>query len=207
VAHAPTCTAQSAAALASHSTLISSAGSCAYNSIIATFYFEDTMLNKLMIALVTLLATTLVHAHGTHAGNIHVEQAQARASVGNQSNGAAFLTIENQGKVDDVLQSVAAPIAGKVEIHTMTMEGDVMKMRTVERIELKAGETIEMKSGQGYHIMLIGLKKPLKAGDSFPMQLSFRKAGKVRLTVTVVEAGAASKSGQDEQMHEHHHHQ
>ena len=165
------------------------------------------MLNRLMFAIVTLFATSLVQAHGTHAGNIHVEQALARASVGNQANGAAFLTIENQGKADDVLQSVAAPIAGKVEIHTMAMEGDVMKMRTVERIELKAGEKIEMKPGQGYHIMLLGLKKPLKAGDSFPMQLSFRKSGKVQLTVTVTEAGAAPKSGQDEEMHEHHHHQ
>ena len=83
----------------------------------------------------------------------------------------------------------------------------LMKMRTVELIELKAGEKIEMKPGQGYHIMLLGLKKPLKAGDSFPMQLSFRKSGKVQLTVTVTEAGAAPKSGQDEEMHEHHHHQ
>ncbi|MEO0314883.1 MAG: hypothetical protein RI928_1339 [Pseudomonadota bacterium] len=165
------------------------------------------MLNRLMITVVTLFATSLVQAHGTHAGNIHVEQAQARASVGNQANGAAFLTIENQGKADDVLQSVAAPIAGKVEIHTMIMEGDVMKMRAVERLEIKAGEKIEMKPGQGYHIMLLGLKKPLKAGDSFPMQLSFRKSGKVQLTVTVTEAGAAAKSGPDEEMHEHHHHQ
>ena len=77
----------------------------------------------------------------------------------------------------------------------------------VERIDLKAGEKIEMKPGQGYHIMLMGLKKPLKAGDSFPMQLSFRKAGKVQLTVTVMEAGTVSKSGQDEQMHQHHGHQ
>ena len=165
------------------------------------------MLNRLTILLATLLATSLVQAHGEHAGNIHVEQAQARASVGNQSNGAAYLTIENHGKADDVLQSVAAPIAGKVEIHTMTMEGDVMKMRAVERIDIKAGEKIEMKPGQGYHIMLIDLKKPLKAGDSFPMQLRFRKAGKVQLKVTVMEAGANLKSGQDEEMHEHHHHQ
>jgi copper(I)-binding protein len=165
------------------------------------------MLNRLTLLLATLLAASLVQAHGTHAGTIHIEQAQARASVGNQSNGAAFLTIENQGKTDDVLQSVAAPVAGKVEIHTMTMEGDVMKMRAVERLDIKAGEKIEMKPGQGYHIMLMGLKKPLKAGESFPMQLSFRKAGKVQLTVTVMEAGAATKSNQDEQMHQHHHHQ
>ena len=82
-----------------------------------------------------------------------------------------------------------------------------MKMRAVERIDLKAGEKIEMKPGHGYHIMLMGLKKPLKAGDSFPMQLRFRKAGKVQITVKIVEISAASKPDSGEDMHEHHHHQ
>ena len=165
------------------------------------------MLNRIMMVLAMLLAAGTLHAHGTHAGNIHVEQAQARATVGNQANGAAFITIENQGAAEDALVSAAAPVAGKVEIHSMTMDGDVMKMRAVERIDLKAGEKIEMKPGQGYHIMLMGLKKPLKAGNSFPMQLRFRKAGKVQITVKVMETGSASKSGGDADMHEHHHHQ
>jgi hypothetical protein len=89
----------------------------------------------------------------------------------------------------------------------MTMDGDVMKMRAVERIDLKPGEKIEMKPGHGYHIMLMGLKKPLKAGESFPMQLRFRKAGKVQITVKVMETSAAPKSGGADDMHEHHHHQ
>lgn len=165
------------------------------------------MLNRIMMVFATLLAAGTLHAHGTHAGNIHVEQAQARATVGNQANGAVFITIENQGTAEDALVSAAAPVAGKVEIHNMTMDGDVMKMRAVERIDLKAGEKIEMKPGHGYHIMLMGLKKPLKAGESFPMQLRFRKAGKVQVTVKVMEAGSASKSGGDADMPEHHHHQ
>lgn len=164
------------------------------------------MLNRIMMALVTLLATGVIHAHGTHAGNIHVEQAQARASVSNQPNGAAFIIMENKGKTDDVLMSVAAPVAGKVEIHNMTMEGDVMKMRAVERIDLKAGDKIEMKPGHGYHIMLMGLKKPLKAGDTFPMQLSFRRAGKVQITVKVEEISPAPKAEDGDDMHKHHHH-
>ena len=164
------------------------------------------MQKRIMVVLATLLTAGALHAHGTHAGNIHIEQATARASVGNQANGAAFVTIENQGAAEDALVSAAAPVAGKVEIHSMTMEGDVMKMRAVERIDLKAGEKIEMKSGHGYHIMLMGLKKPLKVGDTFPMQLRFRKAGKVQITVQVVEISAASKSDRGDDMHKHHHH-
>jgi copper(I)-binding protein len=165
------------------------------------------MLNRITMMLATLLAAGTLHAHGTHAGPIHVEQAQARASVANQANGAAFLTIENQGSAEDALVSAAAPVAGKVEIHSMTMEGDVMKMRAVERIDLKAGEKIEMKPGHGYHIMLMGLKKPLKAGDSFPMQLRFQKAGKVQITVKVMDISAAPKSDGSDDKHQHHHHQ
>lgn len=165
------------------------------------------MLNRIMMVCATLLAAGTLHAHGTHAGNIHVEQAQARATVGNQANGAAFITMENQGAAEDALVSAAAPVAEKVEIHNMTMDGDVMRMRAVERIDLKAGEKIEMKPGHGFHIMLMGLKKPLKAGESFPMQLRFRKAGKVQVTVKVMDTGSAPKSGGDDDMHEHHHHQ
>ena len=165
------------------------------------------MLNRFMMAFASLLAAGTLHAHGTHAGNIHVEEAQARATVGNQANGAAFITIENQGAAEDALLSAATSVAGKVEIHNMSMDGDVIKMRAVERIDLKVGEKIEMKPGHGYHIMLMGLKKPLKAGESFPMQLRFRKAGKVQVTVKVMETGSAPKSGGDDDMHEHHHHQ
>lgn len=165
------------------------------------------MQKHMMIALVTLLMAGTIHAHGTHAGTIHVEQAQARASVGNQINAAAFVTIENQSATEDALISAAASVAGKVEMHSMTMEGDVMKMRAVERIDLKAGEKIEMRPGHGYHIMLMSLKKPLKAGDTFPMQLRFRKAGKVQITVNVVEISSAPKSGSSDDMHQHHHHQ
>lgn len=159
------------------------------------------MLKRMIVASAILLT-----AGGTHAGDIHVEQARARASVANQPNGAAFLMIENKGKTDDALLSATAPVAGKVEIHSMTMEGDVMKMRAVERIDLKPGEKIEMKPGDGYHIMLMGLKKPLKAGDSFPMQLNFRKAGKVQIKVEIADISATPHSESGHDTHEHHHH-
>ena len=142
----------------------------------------------------------------SHAQSIVIDKAVARATVGKMANGAAFLQIANKG-ADDVLLSGSSPAASKVEIHTMRMDGNVMKMRALDQLELKAGQKLEMKPGSGVHIMLIGLKKPLAAGDKFPLTLNFRKAGKVDATVEVAEMGMPVKKGEGEMHdHEHHHH-
>ena len=142
----------------------------------------------------------------SHAQSIVIDKAVARATVGKMANGAAFLQIANKG-ADDVLLSGSSPAASKVEIHTMSMDGNVMKMRALDQLELKAGQKLEMKPGSGVHIMLIGLKKPLAAGDKFPLTLNFRKAGKVDATVEVAEMGMPVKKGEGEMHdHEHHHH-
>lgn len=140
----------------------------------------------------------------SHAQSIVIDKAVARATVGKMPNGAAFLQIENKG-ADDVLLSGSSPASSKVEIHTMSMEGNVMKMRALDQLELKAGQKIDMKPGSGVHIMLIGLKKPLAAGDKFPLTLNFRKAGKIDATVEVAEMGMPMKKG-DGDMHDHDHH-
>ncbi len=135
---------------------------------------------------------------GAQAGNHHaivVSQALARATIGSQANGAAFLTIENRGKTDDALISASSPAASIVEIHTMRMEGDVMKMRALEQLPVPAGRTVEMKPGQGAHLMLIDLGKPLVAGDKFPVTLEFRKAGKLPVTVEVTRTGRPNGNG------------
>jgi len=142
----------------------------------------------------------------SHAQSIVIDKAVARATVGKMANGAAFLQIANKG-ADDVLLSGSSPAASKVEIHTMSMDGNVMKMSALDQLELKAGQKLEMKPGSGVHIMLIGLKKPLAAGDKFPLTLNFRKAGKVDATVEVAEMGMPVKKGEGEMHdHEHHHH-
>jgi copper(I)-binding protein len=71
----------------------------------------------------------------------------------------------------------------------MAMEGNVMKMRQIDRLALPAGKTVQLSPG-GYHLMLLGLKAPLKAGDSFPLTLKFEKAGEVTVKVRVEAAGA-----------------
>lgn len=160
-----------------------------------------TLLRTIAIA---LLAITTTAVQAQDKGSIVIGKAVARASVGKQPNGAAFVQVENRGKTDDALLSASSPAAGKVEIHLMQMEGDVMKMRAVDQLALKAGQKVDMKPGDGHHLMLIGLKKPLVAGDKFPLTLQFRQAGKVAVTVEVAAMGMPS--GADKHDHHHHHH-
>lgn len=137
-----------------------------------------------------LLMNTSLHARDALARELFVEHAYARSTVPGQTNGAAYLTIENKGKHADKLIAAASPAAESVQIHTMSMAGNVMKMREVQTIELKPRAKITMNPGDGYHIMLIGLKQPLKRGEKFPLTLSFEKAGKVEVSVTVEDTAA-----------------
>lgn len=149
------------------------------------------------------LALVLLFAAGGVNAQAVVDAAYARATVGKQANGAAYLQLS--AKSDDVLLSASAPVASRVEIHTMSMEGDVMKMRSLEQLEVKGGETIAMQPGAGVHIMLMGLKQPLKSGESFPLTLNFRKAGKLKVDVRVKDIGMHGKGG-EAHPHDHHHH-
>ncbi len=162
-----------------------------------------TLLRTFATAL--LFASASLHAQEDKA--IAVGKAVARATVGKQPNGAAFLQIENRGKTDDALLSASSPAASRVEIHTMSMEGDVMRMRALDRLEIKAGQAVVMKPGGGAHLMLMGLKKPLAAGESIPMTLNFRNAGKVEVTAEVAAMGMPKPAAAaDAHAHGHHHH-
>ncbi len=139
----------------------------------------------------TALLISSAYAHEFTLGDIQIAHPYARATVAQQTSGGAYFGLENKGKQDDKLVKVSGTIAKSVEIHNMEMAGDVMKMREVDGIELKAGSKISMKPAGGYHIMLIGLTQPLKAGDKFPLTLQFEKAGKIEVVVHVEAASAA----------------
>jgi len=142
-----------------------------------------------LIRLITFIgAVTLasvVSAHEFKLADIQIGHPYARATVTQQTTGGAYFGLENKGKTDDKLIKVESNIAKSVEIHNMEMVGDVMKMREVDGIELKAGSKISMKPGGGYHIMLVGLNQQLKVGDKFPLTLYFAKAGKIEVVVYV----------------------
>jgi copper(I)-binding protein len=120
-------------------------------------------------------------------GPVEIKDAWARATPGKAENGAAYLTIVSP--VADRVTAVTTPVAQKTELHTMSMEGVVMRMRPLAGIDLPPGQPVTLKPG-GTHIMLLGLLKPLQAGQSFPLTLSFEKAGSREVTVAVEKASA-----------------
>ena len=124
-------------------------------------------------------------------GQLEISGAWARATPGKAENGAAYLTI--QSPTADRLVSASSPVAKKAELHTMSMQGMVMKMRPLAGLDIPAGEPVTLKPG-GDHIMLLGLNQPLREGQTFPLTLTFEKAGARPVTVTVEKPGATAPS-------------
>jgi copper(I)-binding protein len=133
--------------------------------------------------------STAPSAHDYSFGDLKIEHPWARATPGAITTGAAYLTVTATGETADRLIGGETPRAAKVELHTMMMDGDVMKMRQVSAIEINPGEPTVLRPG-GLHIMLIGLKAPLREKDSFPLTLTFEKAGKVEVQVAVESVSA-----------------
>ena len=144
-------------------------------------------LQNSLAAILLLAAIGCGEARDVKLGAIAIGHPYARATVAGQPTGGGYLTLENKGG-DDRLLSATVGVSGAVELHSMSMDGDVMRMRQVDAIALPAGQTVELKPG-GLHIMFVGLKAPLKAGDRFPMKLKFEKAGEVTVEVTVLPPG------------------
>jgi len=153
-------------------------------------------------ALLAGLALSLaVQAHDYKIGDITIEHPWARTTVPGQPAGGAYLNIENHGKHNDKLIGAISPVVKSVEIHTMSMDGNVMKMREVGSIDIKPGEKITMQPGNGYHIMLIGLSQQLKAGDKIPLTLTFEKSGKLDVTLFVEDNNGATMAPMDHMQH------
>ena len=142
------------------------------------------MLSKPLAFAACLLTAGAVMAQ---TGQVELKDAWARATPGKAENGAAYLTIVSPGA--DRLVSLSTPVAKKAQLHTMTTEGGVMKMRPLDGLDVPAGQPVMLKPG-GAHIMLMGLNQPLQAGQSFPLTLSFEKAGQREVTVAVEKLGA-----------------
>ena len=121
-------------------------------------------------------------------GQLEVSNAWARATPAKAENGVAYLTIRSP--TADRLLSVSSPVAKKTELHTMEMSGMVMKMRPLAGLDVPAGQPVTLKPS-GDHIMLMGLNGPLREGQSFPLTLTFEKAGTRDVTVAVEKPGAS----------------
>lgn len=121
----------------------------------------------------------------TKLGDLSITGPSVRAMVPGAKVAGGFLTIANDGKDADKLVAVTTDGVKRVEIHEMSMQNDVMKMRPLEGgLDIPAGEKVELKSG-GYHLMFIQPEKPYKEGETVPVTLEFEKAGKVTIDFPV----------------------
>jgi periplasmic copper chaperone A len=121
-----------------------------------------------------------------------VAGAWVRTAVAGQSGTGAFMRLT--APRDLQLVGVATPVAGLAQVHEMRMEGDVMKMRAVDKLDLPAGKPVELKPG-GYHLMLMQLKRPLASGATVPLTLTFRDAQGARSQLTLQLPVAAKPPG------------
>ncbi|HEY5732016.1 MAG TPA: copper chaperone PCu(A)C [Anaerolineales bacterium] len=137
------------------------------------------------IVVLILSAAILLTACGAKEG-IEVRDAWARTST-QGANSAVYFVIQNHNAGSDELIGTASGIADAVEIHESKMDGDVMMMNRVEAVMLEPSTKVEFMPG-GLHIMLIGLKKDLKAGDEIEVTLRFRDSPDITLKATVKEA-------------------
>lgn len=163
-----------------------------------------------VLAAVVLAIPLLAACSGSGSdGGIEVTGAWSRPSPMVAGAGAAYMTITNKGSAADALLGAASDVAMTVEVHeTVAMEapaatdgmggmetpaatdgvgGGMVGMRPVERVEIPAGGTVELKPG-GYHIMLIGLKKELEVGSTIEITLTFEKAGEIMVKAEVRES-------------------
>ena len=144
------------------------------------------MLLKTLLLPAALAAVVL--ARPVVAADISVQDPFARASAGMAQAGAAFMTLKNTSAVNDQLVAASTPVSATAELHNHIKEGDVVRMRQVPSIEVPAGGSVALQPG-GLHVMLLGLKQPLREGETFPLTLTFAHAGAVTVEVPVKSAG------------------
>jgi len=145
-------------------------------------------LKQLALAACLVGCAPWVMAHDFSCGDLHVDHPYSTPTMGAGHVGAVYFKgIKNNGKDADQLLGATTDVSASVQLHEMSMEGDVMKMRELSSIALPAGADTSFQHGQGhgYHLMLMELKNPLKDGDKFPITLKFQRAGDCKVEVWV----------------------
>jgi periplasmic copper chaperone A len=151
----------------------------------------------LTIALL-LIVIGAATAHEFSSKDITISHPWARATPGGVTVGGAYLEIKAAPGPGDRLVGGRSAIAGSVEVHSHAIENGVVRMRRIDGLPIKGGQSVVLKPG-GYHLMLLGLKQPLKEGDLLNFTLTFEKAGDIEVEATVEPIGAKGPHGFDGQ--------
>jgi copper(I)-binding protein len=145
-------------------------------------YIQNTFykyLSCISLSLTLVLTCTQLHAKEVVAlkNLVSISDAWVRPTNPGQEVGAAYMTFLS--KQDMTLVSIESSVTDSVEIHNMTMENGVMKMRMLENLALKAGEPYKLAPG-GFHLMLFDLKKPMTAGEQVSFTLHFKSNANIK---------------------------
>jgi periplasmic copper chaperone A len=136
------------------------------------------------------LASPAAAASDYDVGSIHISQPWSRATPKGAASGAGYMTLTNKGTAPDRVSCVSDDASAQCQIHTMTMENGVMKMRPVEGgLEIKPGESVTLKPG-GNHMMFLSLKHSLEQGGKVKATLKFDHAGTIDVEYPVLAIGA-----------------
>jgi periplasmic copper chaperone A len=148
-----------------------------------------------LLAAMLAFAATASQAHDYKAGSLEIKHPWSRATPKGATVAGGYLSIVNTGSAPDRLIGGSVEGAGKFEVHEMSIDGGVMKMRQLPKgLEIKPGQTVELKPGS-YHLMFIGLKQPFQQGKSVKGTLEFEKAGKIAVEYAVEAIGASPQGG------------
>lgn len=151
-----------------------------------------TTVRKFLGGLCALLAAVLLAVGACAAESVKVTNAWVRAPAPGQKTASAYVDLTSERNA--ALVAAGSPLAARVELHSMTMEAGIMRMRALPRIELPAGQTVKLAPGS-MHLMLIDLKQSLKAGDKVPLVLSVQPTGTSLTTLTIeAEVRAAAST-------------
>ncbi|SEO23909.1 hypothetical protein SAMN02990966_01317 [Rhodospirillales bacterium URHD0017] len=150
----------------------------------------------MFIRILCLIAATLLAspawAQDYKLGSLEISQPWTRATPPTAKTGGGFVTITNKGATPDRLIAVRSTASDKAEIHEMKMDGNVMRMRELDKgLEIPPGATVELKPG-GLHIMFMELKAPFAKDAKVPVTLVFEKAGSIDVELAVQAMGAAT---------------
>ncbi|MGQ0582188.1 MAG: copper chaperone PCu(A)C [Reyranella sp.] len=155
------------------------------------------MITRRLIPLVLAAATLAVlsvpaSAQDYKVGALEITRPWTRATPATAQSGGGFLTVTNKGTTPDRLVAARSTVSAKVEVHEMRMDGNVMRMRELEKgLEIPAGATVMLKPGS-YHIMFMGLKAPFAKDAKVPVTLVFEKAGSLDIVLDVEALGAGA---------------
>ncbi len=149
-------------------------------------------------------------AHDIKVGELVIDHPYATPSLAGSATGAVyFRAIRNTGADPDQLLAARTPVAASVDLHHMQMDGNVMRMRAVPAIDLPAQSEVRLRHGSaaaasgGHHLMLLGLKAPLKDGDRFAVVLQFKRAGEREVMVWVQTPKANANDPAHQGRHAH----